>query len=61
MSLSEFPSRGTRRDHLARGLRTYGIDRRVTIAFRIDASTVTILRILYAGRDLETALDELDD
>lgn len=56
MSLSDFPERGTRSDHLVRGLRTYGIDRRVTIAFRISGRTVTILRVLYGGRDLKGAV-----
>ncbi|AOO82092.1 type II toxin-antitoxin system RelE/ParE family toxin [Bosea vaviloviae] len=60
-ALSDFPERGTRRDHLMTGLRTFGIDRRVTIAFRIDGSSVVILRILYGGRDLEGAIAEEKD
>lgn len=56
-SLALFPERGTRRDELIPGLRIYGIERRVTIAFRVDAASVTILRILYAGRDLAGLLD----
>ncbi len=59
-SLSLFPERGTRRDHLVPGLRVYGLDRRVTIAFRVDANTVTILRVLYGGRDLSGLLDDAD-
>ena len=51
--LSRFPERGTRRDDIAPGLRIFGINRRVTIAFRVDDATVTILHVLYGGRDLE--------
>lgn len=54
-SLSDYPKRGTRRDGLMPGLRAFGIDRRVTVAFRIDGQAVVILRILYGGRDLERA------
>jgi toxin ParE1/3/4 len=57
-SLSLFPERGTRRDHVVPGVRVYGLDRRVTIAFRVDANTVTILRVLYGGRDLAGLLDD---
>lgn len=43
------------------GLRTFGIDRRITVAFRVDEQKVVILRILYAGRDLERALRQNGD
>jgi toxin ParE1/3/4 len=42
-SLSDYPKRGTRQDALMPGLRTFGIDRRVTVAFRIDGQEVIIL------------------
>jgi toxin ParE1/3/4 len=45
--------RGTRRDDIRPGLRLTGFERRVTIAFHVDAATVTIDRILYGGRDIE--------
>jgi toxin ParE1/3/4 len=45
--------RGTKRDDLRRGLRIIGFERRVTIAFHVDALNVTIDRIFYAGRDVE--------
>jgi toxin ParE1/3/4 len=51
-SLSVFPERGIKRDDLRLGLRTLGFERRAVIAFLIRADTVTILRILYGGRDL---------
>jgi len=48
------PERGIRRDDLRRGLRILGFERRAVIAFLVTADTVTILRVLYGGRDLET-------
>jgi toxin ParE1/3/4 len=56
-SLSLFPNRGTRNEarDLRPGLRILGFERRAVIAFRIQAGTVTILRVLYGGRDVETA------
>lgn len=60
-SLSDYPNRGTRQDTLMPGLRTFGIDRRFTIAFRIVGQEVTILRILYGGRDLERAFRQNAD
>jgi toxin ParE1/3/4 len=45
--------RGNRRDDLRPGLRIVGFERRVTIAFHVDAETVTIDRILYGGQDIE--------
>ncbi len=57
LGLANFPERGTRRDTLWPGLRTMGFERRVTIAFIVATDAVTILRILYGGRDLEAAFD----
>jgi toxin ParE1/3/4 len=54
-SLAMFSDRGIRRDDLRSGLRILGFERRAVIAFQIGAETVTILRILYGGRDLEAA------
>jgi toxin ParE1/3/4 len=45
--------RGTRRDDIRPGLRIVGFERRVTIAFHVDPTTVTIDRILYGGREVE--------
>ena len=53
-NLSFFPDRGIRRDELRPGLRILGFERRAVIAFLVNADRVTILRILYGGRDLET-------
>jgi toxin ParE1/3/4 len=48
--------RGTRRDDIRPGLRIVGFERRVTIAFHVDPTTVTIDRILYGGREFEGML-----
>lgn len=48
--------RRSKHDDLRPGLRVVGFERRVTIAFHVDRHTVTIDRILYAGRDVERAL-----
>ena len=48
--------RGTKRDDLRPSLRVVGFERRVTIAFHVDAATVTIDRILYGGRDIRRAI-----
>lgn len=55
MGFADLPERGTRRDDLRAGLRTTGFERRVTIAFHVSSGTVTIDRILYGGRELESA------
>lgn len=59
--LADFPERGTRRDAIRPGLRTLGYRRRVTVAFHIVGTQVVILRVLYAGRDLEGLLREDED
>ena len=55
--LSTFPQRGMRRDDLRPGLRVIGFQRRVCIAFHIDATSVVFDRILYGGQNLSTAFD----
>jgi toxin ParE1/3/4 len=57
LSFADFPERGVRRDELWPGLRLTGFERRVTIAFTVAAEAVTILRILYGGRDLDAAFN----
>jgi toxin ParE1/3/4 len=58
MSFADFPERGTGRDDLWPGLRTVGFEKRVAIAFHVTADTVIIDRVLYGGRDLESAMSE---
>ena len=58
LSLAEAPHRGTKRDELRPGLRTFGVERRVTIMTVVDdqAQQVIILGVLYGGRDIAAAL-----
>lgn len=57
-SLGTFSRRGTRRDEIRPGLRTFGFRRRVTIAFEVTDDIVTILGIFYGGRDFEKLFDK---
>jgi toxin ParE1/3/4 len=54
------PFRGTRQDDLRPGLRISGWRRTITIAFVPDEATqkVTILAILYRGRDVGAVLQQ---
>lgn len=52
--LTTFPEKGAPRDDIAPGLRTWAMERRVLIVYRIAGSSLEILRILYAGRDFQT-------
>lgn len=49
------PERGTLRNDLRPGVRTIRFEQRVTIAFQVEANRVTILRVLYGGRDVSKA------
>ncbi len=53
-SLETAAHRGTSRNDLRPGLRTFGFEGRATILFAIDseAGKVTILGVLYGGRDV---------
>ncbi|CAO3455819.1 type II toxin-antitoxin system RelE/ParE family toxin [Azospirillum largimobile] len=56
MRLAIFPQRGTLREDVRSGLRIIGFERRVAVAFHVQGRMVTILRVLYGGRDLTGAL-----
>ena len=56
MALETFPNRGTRRDDIRPGLRTLGFERRATIVFQVQRTTVVIVRVFYGGQDFERAL-----
>jgi len=51
--LSTFPNRGTVRDDVRPGLRTFGYKKRVTIAFDVTENRVTIHGIFYGGQNFE--------
>ncbi len=48
--------RGNRRDDVRPGLRVAGFERRITVAFAVDETQITILRLFSKGRDWEGAL-----
>lgn len=54
-ALSLGSERGHLRSDLRPGLRIVGFERRLTIAFTVDAETVTVLRVFTAGRNWETS------
>jgi toxin ParE1/3/4 len=58
MSLSTFPERGARRDHIRPNLRVKAYKRRVSIAFSVDgeSAAVVIHGVFYRGQDLERLL-----
>jgi toxin ParE1/3/4 len=56
LNFATFPERGIRRDDLLPGLRVIGFERRISLAFHIQETTVTFDRILYGGRDLDSLL-----
>ena len=50
LGLAEFPHRGAPRDDIRAGLRVLALWRRVRIAYTVSTGEVTIVRILYGGR-----------
>jgi toxin ParE1/3/4 len=50
-SLDIASERGVPRDDIRPGLRVVGYQGRITIAFRVEAEHVTILRVFYAGQN----------
>lgn len=57
-SLAQTPLMGAARPELGKGLRLFGLRRRVAIVYRPETEQTTIIRVLYGGRDLATALVE---
>lgn len=51
--LADMPMRGRRRDDLAAGVRTITFEKRVVVAYRVLADELIVLRLVYAGRDME--------
>lgn len=54
--LGAFPERGTERKDLRSGLRIIGYKRRVSIAFSVNGSRVSILGIFYGGRQIKAGI-----
>jgi toxin ParE1/3/4 len=57
LSLASLPNRGTLQSQLSDDVRTMGVGRSATIAFRIQQEVVTILGVHYRGRDVQRQLD----
>lgn len=53
------PWGGTQRDDLEPGIRTWSFQRRVLIAYRIEADTVDVVALFYKGRDVEACFRDL--
>jgi toxin ParE1/3/4 len=66
---SKAPERGAPRDDVLPGLRIGVFERRVVIAYSVEADAVSILRLFYGGQDWEGELmgrpdpgeDDLED
>ncbi|MFB9947838.1 type II toxin-antitoxin system RelE/ParE family toxin [Rhizobium puerariae] len=54
-TLQTMTMRGRSRDDLAAGVRTLVFERRVVVAYRVAAEELTVLRIFYAGQNLDDA------
>jgi toxin ParE1/3/4 len=54
-ALADFPHRGSPRDDLVAGLRTLTFERRLSIAYNVDGTVVTVQRV-NAFRDLAPIL-----
>jgi toxin ParE1/3/4 len=53
LGFADFPERGRIRNDLASGVRTFFFERRVVIAYRIEDQQVVILRLFYAGQQID--------
>lgn len=53
--------RGAQRDDIRTGLRVFGFQRRVSIAFEVGTERVTILGIYYGGQNFEADLERLEE
>jgi toxin ParE1/3/4 len=58
LALADYPDRGSPRADLVAGLRTVSFERRAVIAYRVEADSVRILRVLHRGRDMGGAFSD---
>jgi toxin ParE1/3/4 len=56
MRLDIASERGVLRDDIRPGLRVAGFERRLTVAFSVEAETVSIYRLFYGGQNWEEVL-----
>ncbi len=61
LAVAEFPERGTMRDDLYPNIRIMGFERRASIAFLVNETTVRIVRIFYGGRQFPETWDDEND
>ncbi|CDZ41865.1 type II toxin-antitoxin system RelE/ParE family toxin [Neorhizobium galegae] len=54
-SLATMSERGRNREDLAEGVRTIVFERRVIVAYRLTDNSIVILRIFYAGQNIDDA------
>lgn len=54
-TLKSMPLRGRSRDDLAEGVRTIVFERRFIVAYRVKPSEILILRLFYAGQNVDGA------
>jgi toxin ParE1/3/4 len=52
------PERGHKRDDIRPGLRIIGFERRVSVAFTVSETRVTILRLFHGGRNWEALFED---
>ncbi|WFR96060.1 type II toxin-antitoxin system RelE/ParE family toxin [Rhizobium tumorigenes] len=58
-TLETMAERGPLRESLGLGVRIFVIDRMVTVAYRIEAGRVQIMRVFYAGQNIpENVVDD---
>jgi toxin ParE1/3/4 len=58
LSLAMLPNRGTLQTEVSKDIRTMGVDRSSTIAFRVLQDSVVILGIHYRGRNVRAQIAE---
>jgi toxin ParE1/3/4 len=54
-TLKSMPLRGRSRGDLVEGVRTIVFKRRVIVAYRVKPSEILILRLFYAGQNIDSA------
>lgn len=58
LTLTTMPERGSPRERWGPAIRLLVIERRVTVAYRVEEERVNILRIFYAGQNVPEQLDD---
>lgn len=56
-TLETMAERAPLRERLGSGIRIFVIDRKVTVAYRIEDKRIEIMRVFYAGQNIPERLD----